>query len=524
MKINKVEFDNFYSYKHGEVDFSKYNGVITIEGLNKDSGGSNGSGKSVFLEAIVYGIFGKSIRKSTEDAMVNHSVGKKCKVVIELNDNIKIVRTRKPASLKLFIDGEDCSEAHASYTQRSIEDILGTDIKTFMASCVFGQHASMDFLDATPDDKRKILNKFLNLDYIFDMKNKIKVIRSKIKREIRDKDVLIYRLEEDADDYREKVSPTSLTLVELSLLNSTSLATIVKEENLNRRCVENIETLKRKLLEYKSSNISKCRDVVKSGVGSVSTYECSECKTKLNDTIDQEFYDYCARSIDKFIKEKQELQQQVKDNESLITKPSISSVYYAKLNERKSEDTYRTLLEKVTQELSVLHESRNSLDNKHDMMGFWDKAFSEKGLVKFVIRTIKDYLNTQCSYYLGYLTNSNISVEFNEELNEKIAVGGDPRHYISLSGGEKRKLNLAVMLGLQSLLTMSNGHKSNLLFFDEVAENLDQDGINGLYNLLCELKKEKTIFIITHNPILQSLLESSKTLKVVKENGESKII
>ena len=80
MKINKVEFHNFYSYKYGKVEFSKYNGVVTIEGLNKDSGGgSNGSGKSVCLESIVYGIFGKSIRKSTEDAMVNHSVGSNCR-------------------------------------------------------------------------------------------------------------------------------------------------------------------------------------------------------------------------------------------------------------------------------------------------------------------------------------------------------------------------------------------------------------------------------------------------------------
>jgi len=157
-------------------------------------------------------------------------------------------------------------------------------------------------------------------------------------------------------------------------------------------------------------------------------------------------------------------------------------------------------------------------------MGFWDKAFSEKGLVKFVIRTIKDYLNTQCNYYLGYLTNGTISVEFDEELNEKIEVLENYRHYISLSGGEKRKVNLAVMLGLQSLLTMSNGHKSNLLFFDEIAENLDEDGIKGLYNLLCELKKEKTVFLITHNPILKSYLESSKTLMVVKERGESKIL
>ena len=69
---------------------------------------------------------------------------------------------------------EDRSLAHASRTQEAIEKALGVDYKTFMAASVFGQHSNVDFLDATPDDKRKIINRFLNLDYIFDMKNKIK--------------------------------------------------------------------------------------------------------------------------------------------------------------------------------------------------------------------------------------------------------------------------------------------------------------------------------------------------------------
>ena len=525
MKINKVEFHNFYSYKYGKVEFSKYNGVVTIEGLNKDSGGgSNGSGKSVCLESIVYGIFGKSIRKSTEDAMVNHSVGSKCKVIVEVNDNVRIERTRKPTSLKLFIDGEDCSEAHSSSTQRRIEDLLGTDIKTFMAASVFGQHANTDFLDATPDDKRKILNKFLNLDYIFDMKNKIKVNRSSLKRGIRDIEVLANRLEDDAESYRKKSTSSSLTLEEMALLNTTSLESIISAENLIRTSQANLIILKDKLLSFDSTKIDKCKSVVKKGVGAKNTYKCTECGSSMGDVIDQEFHDYCATYIDKFKKEKKEIQQLITDNQSLIVEPKISSVEYARLANSKDRDTYKVLLEKVTNDLSGLNETRLSLESRHDIMGFWDKAFSEKGLVKFVIRTIKDYLNTQCNFYLGYLTNGNISVEFDEELKEKIEVGGSLRHYISLSGGEKRKLNLAVMLGLQSLLTMSNGHKSNLLFFDEVAENLDENGVIGLYNLLCELKKDKTIFIITHNQVLKSLLDSSKTLMVVKEEGESKII
>ena len=89
MKINSVEFENFYSYKKGKINFNKYKGLVGVEGLNKDTGGSNGAGKSVILEAIVYGLFGKSIRKSTEDAMVNTSVGRKCVVKIKINDNTK---------------------------------------------------------------------------------------------------------------------------------------------------------------------------------------------------------------------------------------------------------------------------------------------------------------------------------------------------------------------------------------------------------------------------------------------------
>jgi DNA repair exonuclease SbcCD ATPase subunit len=163
------------------------------------------------------------------------------------------------------------------------------------------------------------------------------------------------------------------------------------------------------------------------------------------------------------------------------------------------------------------------LENQYDIYGFWDKAFSEKGLVRFVIRTVRDYLNTHCNYYLGYLTNGRITVEFDEELREYIEVTGKHRHYISLSGGERRKVNLAVMLGLQTLLTMSNGHQSSVLFFDEVAENLDEDGINGLYDLLCDLKKDKTLFVITHNPHLAQLLSRHKKIIITKQKGVSTI-
>ena len=71
MKINKVEIKNFYSIKSSVLNFDKFKGLVLVKGKNKDTGGSNGAGKSAFIEGVVWGLFGRTIRKSTEEALVN---------------------------------------------------------------------------------------------------------------------------------------------------------------------------------------------------------------------------------------------------------------------------------------------------------------------------------------------------------------------------------------------------------------------------------------------------------------------
>ena len=523
MKINSVEFENFYSYKKGKINFNKYKGLVGVEGLNKDTGGSNGAGKSVILEAIVYGLFGKSIRKSTEDAMVNTSVGRKCVVKIKINDNIEITRSRKPTSLKFCVNGEDRSLAHASRTQEAIEKALGVDYKTFMAASVFGQHSNVDFLDATPDDKRKIINRFLNLDYIFDMKNKIKRKRSDLRSSIKECDVLVSKLERDIDKYEEKVTGARLTKRQQEILEKFTLDQIIDQEKRNTQYSIRMDSIKREVKNLGGTAINKARKVVAQGVGKKSSWKCSECGTQKDDEITEDFYKFCLSKVQRYDRDVQDLQQEAVDLKGMIERLPCTPREYAKWSEQKNEEVYTDLLTEAKAERAALNARKADLEIKYDIFGFWDKAFSEKGLIRFVIRTVRDYLNTHCNYYLGYLTNGRITVEFDEELSENIEVLGKHRHYISLSGGERRKVNLAVMLGLQTLLTMSNGHQSSVLFFDEVAENLDEDGINGLYELLCDLKKDRTLFVITHNPHLAQHMSRHKKINITKEKGVSTI-
>ena len=92
-----------------------------------------------------------------------------------------------------------------------------------------------------------------------------------------------------------------------------------------------------------------------------------------------------------------------------------------------------------------------------------------------------------------------------------------------MSGGEKRKINLAIMLGLKDLLLLTDKSHVDLIFFDEVAENIDDEGVLGLHQLLLEIKKTKTLFVITHNKYLKTLLDSSPRVSIIKTNGISTI-
>ena len=110
---------------------------------------------------------------------------------------------------------------------------------------------------------------------------------------------------------------------------------------------------------------------------------------------------------------------------------------------------------------------------------------------------------------------------------ECIKNNGIETKYISLSGGEKRKVNLAIMLSLQDLSSKISRTDCNLIFFDEVCDNIDNLGIEAINTLLHTLTnqyQDRVIFLITHNNHLLELLNETAEINIVKEKGISRIV
>jgi len=529
MQIQKLIAKNFYSFKNLELDFSDLSGIVRILGRNKDSGGSNGAGKSVLFEAVTWGVYGITIRKSTEAALVNTQEGKDCSVCVIMHKKgigtIKITRSKRPTSLNVEVAGKLVTKANMTQTQEYLEEILETDYKSFLASVVFGQHSSFTFLDSSPEDKRKIIKNCFDLDDVFSKRVSVKQLKSSYQGELKVITTLVTTLQSEKTKLEKEVPDEKYKLVKLP-----SLESILKAEdkvNANDREVRELQ----RSVKKERDRLRRVNDSIKEGVYKTEK-DCPVCKTsyvKSQTKKDVASFTKESKELGSQIKEKDQRIKSLKDaNEKLI--PKISSSEWAKYNKKNKQiDNARSSIHRLSQVSSQLEEyeaKRNKLDSLLEVMKFWEIAFSEKGLIRYIIRNILDYFNLKSNEYVSILTGGQISLEFNDELSETIRNNNVETKYISLSGGEKRKVNLAIMLALQDLSSKISRTDCNLLFFDEVCDNIDNPGILAVNNLLRTLNSqdpEKKVLVISHNNYLQELLGDTNAFTVTKHRGISKV-
>lgn len=185
-KINfkKIYAENFLCFGSDgiEINFSNYNNIVLVRGKNldvvqksenQDKNSSNGVGKSSIPAVLVYGLYGKTIRKPNKIGhkdVINNEAGKKLKVEVYWDD-YKLQRTRKPDGLKLWKSEKniwdettEISLGGMPATQKLIESIVGMSYETFINVAVFTDDNTSSFLECDAAEKRQIVENLLSLE------------------------------------------------------------------------------------------------------------------------------------------------------------------------------------------------------------------------------------------------------------------------------------------------------------------------------------------------------------------------
>src|ERR1700704_1586194 len=169
-ELGTMHVENFLSF--GEVDFDFDDaGFVLVEGLN-------GSGKSGMVDALLWCLFGKTLRGYEHDEVIHRrKVDEGCLVKVRLTDGDElytVTRSRRHSKLKTSLRlthdnfGEDFSGPSEKETQAAIERTLRCSYKTFLQCVVFGQDRAYRFSSLTDAEQKKILDDVLGVERFAD--------------------------------------------------------------------------------------------------------------------------------------------------------------------------------------------------------------------------------------------------------------------------------------------------------------------------------------------------------------------
>lgn len=221
---------------------------------------------------------------------------------------------------------------------------------------------------------------------------------------------------------------------------------------------------------------------------------------------------------------------ELENKKNNIKDPVLNDYSYIK---QPNEEEYKKEVESLQDSIDKHSNDVLQLESSKVQYQQAVEAFSNKGIRSVVLDFITPFLNEKANEYLQVLSGSDISVEFQTqvenskgELKDKFDVivtnsnGGTS--YKSNSAGEQKRIDLAISFAIQDLIMSKEDISTNIALYDECFDGLDTIGCENVVKLLKDrLESVGTIFVITHSEQLKPLFENVITM--VKENGISKI-
>lgn len=182
VKIIETQGQNFLSFQEFRYEYSS-GGLTLIEGHDEDRDISTGAGKSSFLDAPCYGLFGKTSKDMKVDEVINRQAGKGLSVITRVmtaEGECQVHRYRKHPEHEndLFMtlpDGTELRGKDNRETQQLIEAFLGINFDTFTRLSYFTQFGAMDrFLSSSDTDKKKLISEITDTAVYDRMTDKVK--------------------------------------------------------------------------------------------------------------------------------------------------------------------------------------------------------------------------------------------------------------------------------------------------------------------------------------------------------------
>lgn len=577
MKLTSIRLQNIVTHLDTTVQLDGQ-GLCLVKG-------TNGAGKSSVIKALLFCLFGTG----TDSIVNNIIGKDACVTLEGTNesDSFIVQRYRKHSkhknNLYFFINSNPIAAATNTELQKKLEQYIGCDSRAFSNIASFSGHMMM-FASSTDSERKAIFEKILqDLEVYNDYYQRAKEELDELKAQqsVNDQNIEILSREVDLVkkvlvQEEERASEEELKRLKKLEQMRSSLVDLEKKAGEGYKIhakIKRYEHAQIKLDYWLSIHddpsfawaknrgyIEQWQEYIEALTGSTCLY-CQQDITdehRCKETARAEEEHKKLKELDKKLGKEGRVYTAVYEKvyklESQCERWSFKMTKYEELDkqiyqlgmaiadievEEVNRDTIRTWkrkLKKLSRDITTTKNRNKKAEDRLLYLGEVAKGFSKTGIPNVIIARALGMLEERTNGYLDILTSGKLGVTFS---GFKLTKKGGVRNKIGIdvvsesgvasygtySGGERQRLNIAILLALRDVAEYNKGIKLNCLFLDEVLDlSLDEEGIEEVLSLLQSKKSAvDSIFIISPKAsmLYNTAIEFDNVYTVTKQGGVS---
>lgn len=565
------------SFRRKQIVPLAQQGVVRIEGINKDepAADSNMAGKSSIMEALIWCLFGRTIRGLKHDAVVHRFSRHNCSVTTLFRcDGVHYTlrryrkHRRHQNRLQLWRADRLLSYRHEAQTQAKLESILGCDYQSFTNTAIFG--GSKPFALLTDAEQKKVLESFLGFQKfeaalhltrdqrveaerkhhalqikIEQERGSVRTLQGKLKTLRRSEAIFGERAREEAREARRELErlrepppgPSPKVLAEAGEAVETLATKSAKASWKAQQFRQRLKKLKSSI-RNKESLIGKpcpvCGQAISARTVKALLRHLGSDRRAARKHL-RSVKVHASKFERRLAYAREYLKRVTKQHHSCLL---LQAAYH---RERRDLELCSTIrhdppnpfvidLERLSIRYSR-HLSRLLLYQfeEHSLTGhirdlkFWETGFGNRGVKALVVREALPTLNVKLSEYAQEIFQGSARLRFSPskttkqgEERELFHLRYQARHgsasYLGESAGGRRRVDICVLLVFSWL-----SRTCNVLLVDELLDGLDESGREAILSILSRLRG--TVLVISHEKQLKAHM--GRTWTVTKKNDAS---
>lgn len=501
--------------------------------------GKNGAGKSTFLEAVTFAMFGKPFRDVKKGQLINSSNKKDMLVELWMEYDGKeyyIKRGQKPNVFEISCGGKRLDESASSKDfQAEFEQLIGMSYASFKQIVVLGTAGYTPFMGLSTPARRKLVEDLLEVSVLADMdklnKSLIREVNSQIQVLDVQHDGIVQQIKiyQDNEDRQRKLSGDNLlrlqTMYDELATEARGIKTTIEEattrlteiilgedpEHELTKLKQESFLIKSKIDDYrkvvglyeKGGCCQTCASQLHPGDPIVARIESKieECNVsadnhKARQNAVQEQFDAYSAARQKQRTIAQDIQTK---KQTLVQTVEKAKKVKALIEQAKSEFIDHAADIKMLQDqLDKIVKQKSDLVMEKYQRGILTDMLKDSGIKGAIIKKYIPIFNKQINAYLKVM-EADYSFTLDEEFNETIkSRGREDFSYASFSQGEKARIDIALLFTWRDIAAKVSGVNINTLILDEVFDSAtDVEGVKAIATILNKLE-DTNIFIISH--------------------------